>query len=82
MASVDKSLEKFKAQLEKGSAYEGQQFIKTVYHRLRSRKLMEESRELLTEASCIQFSHDEVRDCIFHLAALRAHFAINVERCA
>ena len=61
MSSVGKSIVKFKSHIEKGSVYEGQQFIKTVYHRLRSRKLLQDSRELLKEASCIQLSHNEVQ---------------------
>jgi len=60
MSSVEKSLEKFRASLEKGSIYEAQQLIKTVYHRLRSRKLMEESRELLEKAACLQLDHHQV----------------------
>lgn len=60
MSSVKKSLDKFKSHIEKGSVYEGQQYIKTVYHRLRSRKLLQDSRELLKEASCIQLGQDEV----------------------
>jgi len=61
MSSVEKSLEKFRVSLEKGSIYEAQQLIKTVYHRLRSRKLMEESRQLLEKAACLQLDHEQVR---------------------
>jgi hypothetical protein len=58
---VEKSLEKFRVSLEKGSIYEAQQLIKIVYHRLRSRKLMEESRQLLEIAACLQLDHEQVR---------------------
>ena len=58
--SVEKSLEKFKTSLKKGSVYEAQQLIKTVYHRLRSRKLLEESRDVLEKAACLQLDHEQV----------------------
>lgn len=61
MSSVEKAISKFISTIDNGSAYEAQQFIKTVYHRLRSRKLLDESRNLLTEAVCIQFQHNEAR---------------------
>ena len=59
MSNVEKSIEKFKSHIKKGSVYEAQQYIKTVYHRLRSRKLLEDSRELIKEASCIQLGNNE-----------------------
>ena len=58
--SVEKSLEKFRKSLEKGSVYEAQQLNKTVYHRLRSRKLLDESRDLLEKAACLQLDHEQV----------------------
>ena len=76
MSSVAKSIDKLKSHIEKGSEYEGQQFIKTVYHRLRSRKHMQESRVLLTEASCIQLSHDQVTSLPLTLQQLQVLFKI------
>lgn len=60
MTAVDKPIAKFQSTLEKGSVYEAQQFIKTVYHRFRSRKLYQESRDLLKIAACIQLESNEV----------------------
>lgn len=64
MSSLEKSLAKFKRSLDSGAFYEAQQLVKTVYYRLRSRKLLEESRDLLEEASCLQLEHAQVS--IYH----------------
>lgn len=61
MSNVDKSIDKFKSKIEQGSVYDAQQFLKTVYHRLRSRKAYDGSRQLLQLAACIQYKHDEVK---------------------
>lgn len=74
MANVEKSLEKFKRSLVNGTYYEAQQLIKTVYHRLRSRKFLEESRDLLEKASCLQLEHAQVR--IIALARLSQRFGM------
>lgn len=60
MSNVHKSIDKFRSTVDNGSPYEGQQYIKTVYYRLRSRKSFEESRELLALASCFQYDYKEV----------------------
>ena len=60
MSAVEKAITKFKTSLWSGSEYEAQQFVKTVYHRLRSRKCFEDSRDLLKQAACAQFDKDEV----------------------
>ena len=61
MTTVDRSITNSVQHWEKGSVYEAQQFLKTVYHRFRSRKLLDESKELLQIAACIQLQHNEAR---------------------
>lgn len=77
MTSVARSLEKFRASLENGTFYEAQQLVKTVYHRLRSRKLLEESRELLEKAACLQLQYQQVRRGQHTLQVRRsAHYSL------
>lgn len=60
MASVDKALERFRRSLSGGNTYEAQQLVKTAYHRTRSRKLLDDSRNLLEKAAVLQLEHDQV----------------------
>ena len=59
--STEKALQKLQQYLLVGQSYEGQQMIKTVYHRLRSRKKLVESYQLIEEAAKLQLQDGQVR---------------------
>lgn len=57
---VERALEKLQLSLEAGQAYEGQQVIKTVYHRLRSRKKLLDSYQVLESGAMLQLQQGQV----------------------
>ena len=54
-------MQRLNQSLEAGQAYEGQQVIKTVFHRFRSRKRLLDSYRLLEEGAVAQLQHNQVR---------------------
>ena len=59
--STDRVLEKMRANLEKGAFYEAQQMLKTVYYRYRSRRLYQESYDVVEDGACLQMRQGQVR---------------------
>lgn len=57
---VEKQIEKLRAKVDSGSFYEAQQIFKTVYHRYRSRKQLQDAYQLLEEGAVMQFDRDQV----------------------
>lgn len=48
------------------AAYEAQQMLKTVYHRLRSRRKLQESYDLLQKGARLQLERDQVENRMPH----------------
>lgn len=60
VSALNKPLQKLQLSLQAGQAYEGQQMIKTVYHRFRSRKKLVESYQVLEGAATQQLAAGQV----------------------
>ncbi|KAK9846633.1 hypothetical protein WJX81_007997 [Elliptochloris bilobata] len=58
--STDRVLEKMRANLDRGAFYEAQQMLKTVYFRYRSRRLYQESYDVLEDGACLQLRQGQV----------------------
>jgi hypothetical protein len=58
--TVDKQIEKLRATVESGAAYEAQQILKTVFHRYRSRKKLQDSYDLVERGAILQLQHGQV----------------------
>lgn len=61
VSALNKPLQKLQLSLQAGQAYEGQQMIKTVYHRFRSRKKLVESYQVLEGAATQQLAAGQAR---------------------
>lgn len=57
---VEKQIEKLRAKVNAGSSYEAQQIFKTVYHRYRARKQLQDAYQLLEQGAIMQFDRDQV----------------------
>lgn len=66
-AGVQKSLERINAQVAAGAFYEAQQMYKTVYHRYKSRKQLQDSYIVLTAGAVQQLASNQV-NCGMELA--------------
>ena len=62
--STDRVLEKMRANLEKGAFYEAQQMLKTVYYRYRSRRLYQESYNVVEDGACLQMRQGQVQQSL------------------
>lgn len=58
--SVNKVLSRIENATTTEAAYEAQQMLKTIYHRLRSRKKLAESYDLLQKGARLQLKGDQV----------------------
>ena len=58
--SVSKILSRIENATTTEAAYEAQQMLKTVYHRLRSRKKLTDSYDLLQQGARLQLEGDQV----------------------
>ncbi|EIE25182.1 hypothetical protein COCSUDRAFT_65140 [Coccomyxa subellipsoidea C-169] len=70
--SVNKILSRIENATTTEAAYEAQQMLKTVYHRLRSRKKLTESYDLLQQGARLQLKGDQLT-CGSELALLLIH---------
>lgn len=53
------ALDKLRNNLEQGQPYDGQQMFKTIYHRLRAQKKLNDSYKLLEEGACLQLQEGQ-----------------------
>lgn len=60
MSGVEKAVEKLQQSLKASQAYEGQQIVLTTHSRLRSRKKLVESYQLLEQAAVLQLQQGQV----------------------
>lgn len=60
MSGVEKAIEKLQQSLKANQAYEGQQIVLTTHSRLRSRKKLTESYQLLEQAAVLQLQQGQV----------------------
>lgn len=68
-SNVQKQLDRIQKSLDSGAYYEAQQMYKTVYHRNKAKKLLDESYQILMEGSRQQLLHKQVT-CGSELALL------------
>ena len=58
--SVERVLSRIREARTDQDAYEAQQMLKTIYHRLRSRGKLHDSYDLLQRGAVLQLSHGQV----------------------
>lgn len=62
-ATTDRVMYKMRANLGRGAFYEAQQMLKTVYYRYRSRRLYQESYDVVEDGACLQLKEGQVMLC-------------------
>ena len=62
-ATTDRVMDKMRANLDRGAFYEAQQMLKTVYYRYRSRRLYQESYDVVEDGACLQLKQGQVMLC-------------------
>lgn len=68
-ALVQKAVTKLRSSLEQGQPYDGQQMFKTVYHRFRAQKKLQDCYKLLEEGACLQLQEGQL-NCGVELAQM------------
>ena len=66
---VLQAVTKLRSSLEQGQPYDGQQMFKTVYHRFRAQKKLQDCYKLLEEGACLQLQEGQL-NCGVELAQM------------